>query len=184
MTMKLKQLYLLILITFILPLIPKAQQSSKFPIDETTGQITYQEVVEEEGTKDDFFNRAIGWINEFYANPVDVTKTRDAKSGIIKGLHRFNIKNTDKDGNSIDAGKIQYQFTLEFKDGRYRYTLYDFILRDASKFPVERWLDKDDPQYNEYSQSNLDQIYEFVQEWIKSLKEGMKPKPEKKDDNW
>jgi hypothetical protein len=161
-----------------------AQQSEKFPIDEATGQITYQEVVEEEGDKEEFFNRAIGWINEFYANPVDVTKTRDPKSGIIKGLHRFNIKNTDEDGNTVDAGKIQYQFTLEFKEGRYRYTLYDFILRGASRFPVERWLDKEDPQYDQHSQSNLDQIYDFAQDWIKSLKEGMKPEVEKTDDDW
>lgn len=160
------------------------ETSTKFPVDEATGQITYLEVVEEEGNKEEFFNRAIGWINEFYANPVDVTKTRDPKTGIIKGLHRFKIKNTDKDGNSIEAGKIQYRFTLEFKEGRYRYTLTEFILRGASKFPVERWLDKNDPQYNQNSQTNLDQIYQFAQDWIESLKDGMKPKVEKKDDEW
>jgi len=178
-----KQIFILLLFSQLTGFL-SAQQSEKFPIDEATGQITYQEVVQEEGDRQDFFNRAIGWINEFYANPVDVTKTRDPKSGIIKGLHRFKIKNTDEDGNTLDAGQIQYQFTLEFKEGRYRYTLYDFILRGASRFPVERWLDKKDPQYDQHSQSNLDQIYNFAQDWIKSLKEGMKPEVKKEDDDW
>ncbi len=37
-----------------------AQNSNALPIDEETGLITYQEVVEEEGTKKEYFNRAIG----------------------------------------------------------------------------------------------------------------------------
>jgi hypothetical protein len=76
---------------------------SQVPIDEETGLITYQEVVEEEGTKQEYFNRAIGWINSYYKNPVDVTKTRDPQSGIIKGIHRFKIKNTDETGFESDA---------------------------------------------------------------------------------
>ncbi len=155
-------------------------QQSKFPVDEETGLITYKEVVNEEGTKQDFFNRAVGWINSFYKNPVDVTKVRDPESGIIKGLHRFKIKNTDKDGNQLDAGVVQYRFVLEFKDGRYRYTLSEFVLRQASKIPVEKWLNKNDPQ----SKSYLKQIDKFAQNWIASLKQGMQPKVEKKDDEW
>ena len=155
-------------------------QQSKFPVDEETGLITYKEVVNEEGTKQDFFNRAVGWINSFYKNPVDVTKVRDPESGIIKGLHRFKIKNTDKDGNQLDAGVVQYRFVLEFKDGRYRYTLTEFVLRQASKIPVEKWLNKNDPQ----SKSYLKQIDKFAQNWIASLKQGMQPKVEKKDDEW
>ncbi|MEZ5197592.1 MAG: DUF4468 domain-containing protein [Bacteroidales bacterium] len=158
--------------------------SSKFPIDEETGLISYKEVVEEEGTKQEFFNRAIGWVNEFYTNPVDVTKTRDPQTGLIKGIHRFKIKNTDEEGNETDAGVIQYNFTLELKEGRYRYTLTEFVLRQASKIPVEKWLDKKDPQYNPSWNSYLKQVEEFAESWIASLKEGMMPKVEKSDDDW
>ena len=157
-----------------------AQNKGSLPIDEETGLITYQEVVEEEGTKKEYFNRAIGWINGFYKNPVDVTKTRDPESGIIKGIHRFKIKNTDEDGDTSDAGVVQYNFVLQFKDGRYRYTLTEFVLRQASKIPAEKWLNKSDPQ----SKSYLKQIDKFAQNWITDLKKGMKPKVEKKDDEW
>ena len=127
---------------------------------------------------------AIGWINEFYKNPVDVTKTRDPESGLIKGLHRFKIKNTDENGNKTDAGTIQYRFKIELKEGRYRYLLYEFILKQASKVPVEKWLNKDDPQYNPVWNDYLKQVDEFAITWIESLKEGMKPKIEKTDDDW
>ena len=157
-----------------------AQNSNALPIDEETGLITYQEVVEEEGTKKEYFNRAIGWINGFYKNPVDVTKTRDPESGIIKGIHRFKIKNTDEEGNVTDAGVVQYQFILQFKDGRYRYTLDEFVLRQASRIPAEKWMNKRDAQ----SKSYLKQLDKFAQNWITELKKGMQPKVEKKDDDW
>jgi hypothetical protein len=157
-----------------------ALKSQSLPVDEDTGLITYQEVVEEQGSPQDFFNRAIEWINGYYSNPVDVTKTRDPQTGLIKGLHRIKLKNTLEDGTETDAGTVQYEFRLEFKDGRYRYTLSDFVLRQSSRIPVEKWLNDNDPQTKSY----LKQIDEFAQEWIASLKEGMKPPVEKKDDKW
>jgi hypothetical protein len=158
--------------------------SAKFPINEETGLITYREVVTEEGTKEQFFNRAVGWINQYYPNPVDVTKTRDLETGIIKGLHRFKIYNTDPEGNKTDAGIVQYEFALEFKEGRYRFTLTDFALKDQSKIPVEKWLDKKDPQYVPVWESYLNQLYDFSKEWIENLKDGMKPKGKINDDQW
>lgn len=155
-------------------------QNTNLPVDEESGLITYKEVVEEKGKKQEFFNRAIGWINEFYTNPVDVTKTRDPESGLIKGLHRIKIKNTDENGNQTDAGVVQYRFTLGLKDGKYRYILTEFSLRQGSKIPVEKWLNQNNPQYNSY----LSQIDAFAESWIESLKKGMKGKVEKKDDDW
>ncbi len=75
--------------------------------------------------------------------------------------------------------QFNISFTLNFKEGKYRYTLTDFVLRQSSKVPVEKWLNDSDPQ----KQSFLKQIDDFAQSWIKSLKEGMQPKAEKKDDD-
>jgi hypothetical protein len=158
--------------------------SSGLPIDDATKLITYQEVVQEIGTKESFFNSAIGWINEYYPNPVDVTKTRDPQTGKIEGLHRFKIKNTDAEDNQTDAGVIQYEFTLEFKEGRYRYTMTNFVFRQTSRIPVEKWMDKKDPQYNPNWGRYLQQVDEFAKSWIESLKAGMNPKPAAKDDQW
>jgi hypothetical protein len=155
-------------------------QGSSFPIDDESGLIMYREVVEEEGDKDLFFKRAVGWLNGFYANPVNVTKTRDPQTGLIKGLHRFKLKSTAEDGTQVDAGTMQYEFTLEFKEGRYRYTLTEFVLRQASRQPAEKWLNKTDPQ----SKNFLKQLDDFAQSWIASLKESMKPEPEKVEEEW
>ncbi len=159
-------------------------QTSKLPIDEETGKITYKEVVQVEGTKEDLFNRSISWINSFYKNPLDVTRERNLANGVVKGLHRIKIKNTDEEGNITDAGMVQYEFSLQFKDGRYRYILTDFILKRGSKIPVEKWLNKKDPQYNSNWPSYLKQIDDFAQNWITSLKEGMQPPAEKVVEDW
>ena len=155
-------------------------QEAVIPVDDETGMITYQDVVTEEGDKESFFNRAVSWINEYYSNPVDVTKTRNPETGLIKGLHRIRLKTTNDEGVQIDAGTVQYRFSLEFKEGRYRYTLNEFVLRQASKIPAEKWLNKTDPQ----SKSYLQQIDDFAQSWISSLQAGMKPEVQKSDDDW
>ncbi len=173
------KIYFAAIITSLFFAISGYSQTNALPIDQETQLITYRDVVEEEGNKETFFISAVSWINGYYKKPMDVTKTRQANSGLIEGLHRFRIKNTSEDGTQTDAGTIQYTFTLNFKEGKYRYTLTDFILRQTSKFPVEKWLNDSDPQ----KQSYLKQIDEFAQSWIKSLKEGMKPKAEKKDDD-
>ena len=153
-------------------------QTTSIPVDEDTGKIMYREVVEQKGTKTEFFNRAISWINSFYKNPVAVTKTRDPESGIIRGLHRIKLKDTMKDGTRTDAGTVQYEFSIELKDGRYRYTLHEFVLRQQSKIPAERWLNQSDAK----SKSYLKQIDDFSKNWIASLKSGMLPKVEKSDE--
>lgn len=167
------------LLFLIIPFWSFAQEAA-IPVDDDTGLITYQDVVTEEGDKEAFFNRAISWINEYYTNPVDVTKTRNPETGLIKGLHRIRLKDVSADGVQTDAGTVQYRFTLEFKEGRYRYTMDEFVLRQASKIPAENWLNKSDPQ----SKSYLQQIDEFAQDWISSLKAGMKPEVDKGDDEW
>jgi hypothetical protein len=113
-----------------------------------------------------------------------VTRERNFANGVVKGLHRIKIKNTDEDGTKTDAGIVQYEFTLQFKDGRYRYVLTDFVLKRGSKIPVEKWLNKKDPQYNPNWQSYLKQINNFAQKWIESLKEGMQPPVEKVEEDW
>ena len=171
--------FIIALFIFLTPFLMKAQQAA-VPVDEESGLITYQEVVDEEGDRESLFNRSIGWINGYYPNPVDVTKTRDPESGVVKGLHRFRIKDMLDDGTEVDAGTVQYSFILEFKEGRYRYTLTEFVLRQASKYPCENWLNSTDPKAKNY----LSQLDEFAQGWISSLKEGMLPEPEKKADEW
>lgn len=179
--------YLLVLISIVglnyYALAQQADSSGIVPIDPVTNLITYQEVVKEQGSKEDLFNRCVNWVNNFYANPVAVTKIRDFESGKIEGRHQFRVHDIEE-GYEMDVGTILYTFIVEFREGRYRYTLTDYVLRRASRFPIENWLDKTDPAHTEQWNAYLRQVDEFSKNLIADLKEKMKPEPEEKEEEW
>lgn len=159
------------------------KSSSIVTVDENSGKIEYQEVVQVEGSKEDLFNRCISWVNSFYLNPVAVTQVRDLKSGVVEGRHQLRIHYMEE-GYEKDAGLVMYNFRIEFKDGRYRYTITDFVLKKASRYPAENWMDKSDPLYNPQWDQYLRQIDEYTQDLIADLKEKMQPEPEEEEDDW
>ena len=157
--------------------------SKTVPIDPDTKKITYKEVVQQVGEPGKFYNQAISWINSKYKNPEDATRVRDAANNKIEIRHRIKVYNIDKDGNKTEAAVVSYTMILEFKKDKYRYTITDYNVDRTSKFPLERWTNKNDPQYTPLCDSYISQINEATIEIIKSLKEGMKIK-EIKQDNW
>ncbi len=154
------------------------------PIDLETKKIKFQEVVDEPGTKDDLFKKCIYWLNDFYKDPVRVTSIRDAVTGKIEGHHRFRIYYWDEDSIKQIGGMINYKFVIVFKPDKYRYTITELILKSQTNLPIEKWLDKSDPAYNKQWDSYLEQIAEFVENWSESLKQKMRPEPEKVKDDW
>ena len=124
-------LSILIMVFGLLNASAQENASINMPLDEVTGLITYKEVINEEGTKDTLFNRCSTWLHIFYANPWEATKVRDQVSGIIKIQHQFRIYNYDDEGNKQDAGMVQYNAKIEFKENRYRITVDNFILKQA-----------------------------------------------------
>lgn len=158
--------------------------TSNIPVDPDTKLITYREVVKVEGTTKDFYSRAIDWINVFYKNPDDATKVRDPQTGYIEILHRIDLQRTDDQDVKVPAGIIVYTLKLELKEARYRYTITDLNLKQSSKFPIERWMDKTDKAYNPNWDMYLAQMDKQFKELIESLKKGMLPVAKKKEDVW
>ncbi len=182
--MKLKILFIFLLLPAFLSLRAQVNDTiSGMPVDENTGLITYQNVVEEDGSKKELFYRAIDWVNNYYANPVAVTKIRDIETGRVECRHQFRIT-YKKEGVDLPAGLILYTCIVELKNGRYRYTVTDYVLKQASRFPVENWLNKSDPAYNEQWDDYLRQVDEFTKNLIANLKEKMHPAPEVVEDEW
>lgn len=175
---------IVVFMTFVKAFPQEPEQNQPVPVNENTGLITYQEVVETKGNTNELYNRAIGWINSFYANPASATRVRNPESGIIDILHRFRISYEDDSGAQRDAGMVSYELLLELRDGRYRYTMSNFTLRQASRFPVERWLDKTDRAYNPNWDIYLNQVDEFSRNLIESLKQGMEPEVIIEVDEW
>lgn len=158
--------------------------ADSIPIDPNTGLITFQEVVEEEGTKQELFNRASEWLHHYFRQPVYVTQVRDAASGVIKGKHQFELYFYEKDVQQI-AGIIKYYFKIECKDGRYRYTLDNFVLTRQSKYPCERWLNTAHRDYNEQWSRYLRQVRAYaIDDFAASLKEYMVPPVKVEEEEW
>jgi len=159
--------------------------SVNMPVDENTGLITYKEVIEEPGTKDELFNRGSSWLHTFYANPWEVAKVRDKSTGLIKIQHQIRLYDMDKNGIKISAGLVLYNAKLEFKDGRYRIVVDNFVSKELSRYPVENWLDVTADNYKPKWKSYLAQIDSYVKnELIKSLKAAMKPVKEIEEEDW
>lgn len=172
-----KKLFVLSVVLFSM-IAAKAQ----VPVDPDTKKIVYRDVVTMEGNKDSLYNRAMAWINSFYKNPQSVTTMRDPENGVILCAHRIAMKETDADGNVMTSNVIvEYKLKIEAKEGRYRYTFDEFRKKDVSMFPLERWLDKADPQYTPKCDEYLSQVDTQIKEIIISLKKGMEPKVMKSD---
>ncbi len=163
-----------------------AQEENKldFPVDEETGKITYQEVVEAEGSTVELFYRAISWMNEHYVNARGMIKKQDKMNGVLIAHVRHDIMVPDQDGEMQRSGRMVYVFKLEFKEGKYRYTITDLTLLKTSDFPLERWIDPENTYYDKRNPKVLEAINKEIEKVIKSLKDGMKKEEEKKDDDW
>jgi hypothetical protein len=159
-------------------------QTREIPFDPDVKKIKFQEVISETGTQDELFKRCVYWLNGYYKDPVRVTIVRDEPTGKIMGKHNIRLKNIDKDSLVTEGPTVFYEFTIEVRDDRYRYTITELLLKSASRFEIERWLDKNDPLYDTQYTAYLDQIAVFVEEWAGVLKEKMKPEPTKKVDSW
>ena len=160
------------------------EDESVVPVDSETGKIRFREVIDEQGTKNELFNRCIYWLNDFYVNPTRVTTIRDVNTGKIEGTHNIRIKYYIEDSVKIIAGTVDYVFIIEMKSDKYRYTITDLKLRAATRMPVERWLNKNDPAYDPRWDDYLQQIADFFEGWSENLKTKMKPEVKKTEDDW
>ena len=175
---------IILLVLLCLPLMAITQEEPRvIPVDEATHQIRFREVIDEEGSKDELFNRCIYWLNDFYKDPTRVTTIRDNPTGKIAGQHQFRIHYTEE-GVKKPAGMVRYTFTIEMKDDKYRYTIDELVLKSTTFLPVEKWLDKEDPAYDPRWEEYLQQIALYVEEWSTTLKEKMKPEIAREEDEW
>jgi len=147
------------------------------PLDDA-GKITWQGVIPvKDVDKDKLYNKGIEWINSYFPNAAGVTKRRSPESGIIEGAHSIRLTN-EVNGKKVPAQTITYTFKLEFRDGRFRYTITDFQLKAASKFPLERWLDRNGPYYDLNNRKYLEQIRDVMEDMVAKMTTHItKPEP-------
>ncbi len=183
-----QKVYLITLAMIFVTTIATAQkekdlQPPTLPIDSITKLITYREVVTQQGTQTELFQRALNWIAKYYKNTTEVIKSSDNATGIIECTSKLKIHIPAKDGTNTVAGIVNYNFTIEAKEGRYRYTFTRFSLKDAAYNPIEKWFNTKLPTWYPERFEHLKEVDTEITKAIASLKEEMKPKVVKQD-NW
>ena len=152
------------------------------PIDEDSKLVTYKEVVQQKGTPQELYDRAMEWIKFFYKNTGEIIKDSSRTAGVINMRSSVRIYFKQKDGTLHFKNIVYYNFKLECRQDRYRYTITDFNEKAVAAAPIEIWLDTENPTWDASQYDFLTQIDEQINKLIESLEEGMYPKPIKNDD--
>lgn len=152
------------------------------PIDDETQLITYQEVIQENGTAQELYERALKWAKSFYKNTAEVIKNNDATNHVIDFRSSVRIYSHQKDGSKLTKNIVYYNFKLQCRDGRYRYTITDFNEKATAAAPIERWLNPEDKKWDPECFVNLKEVDEQIQALLSSLVDGMQPAVEKTDE--
>lgn len=152
------------------------------PIDERTNLVTYQDVVKQEGTPKVLYDRAMNWVKKYYKNTAEVIKSADPEKCVINMRSSVRIFYKDKDGTMRFKNIVYYNFKLECRDNRYRYTITDFKEKATGSAPIEVWFNTSASGWTPSMYGYLSQIDEEMNKLIESLEEGMQPEEEFNDE--
>jgi len=93
-------------------------------------------------------------------------------------------KYTHKKKMDVKDAFIKYKFEILFKDGKYKYTLYKFIVPKGSQaYPIEKWMNPNHATPEE-GKARYTQLDEKIEKVISDFKFGMKKPAETKTDDW
>lgn len=153
------------------------------PISAETKLVTYTEVVDSKGTATEINEKALNWFNSYYKNSANILRKNE--NGSFTGHPRFKILNQkDKKGIETMAGTVVYDINIASKDGKFKYEITNIFLTQATKFPIERWIDKNSATYQKSYDYYLLQTDNNFKEVIKSLKDFMASTSVKKSEEW
>lgn len=157
-------------------------QTREIPRDKNTDLIKFQQVIKVTGSQAEIYKRLHDqWLNAAFKNPSSVI-TSD-KDNVIEGKYTIYIDCNDPVKSKCPI--VNYNFTVEARDGRLRYTITDLTLKNSrSLFPIERWLDPQDPQYDAAWGGYLDQIAEYVEQRAALLEEKVQPERVIVEEEW
>ena len=160
-------------------------QETSIPVNEKTGLAEYSDVVTVANTSQtDLYIRALNWINDFYPNPTGTIKSNDSANS-IEGKARFRVKLKDKKGRTVGQSNVNYNFKLEFKEGKYRYVIDRINWQQPSYYDVSRWEDKEDPLYQEETYPvYIEQTIAYFNDLLDKLEEAMATEEEEESSDW
>ena len=120
----------LLLTSFSVPVPELSVMAALVGPDSLTRKYTLVEVVPVEGaTKDELYSRALVWFGNAFKSAGDAISLSDREAGIITSSPNanFGVNIVTKGGKTIPWGQVKFTLRVECKDGRYRYTMTDFV---------------------------------------------------------
>jgi hypothetical protein len=155
----------------------------KYKIDTVSKKIIYTEVVNQPGISDTLYNRAIHWCGIYFKNLHNIS-VMDKLDGKISGHYSYKIfDKPDKDSIKVLVCTVNFNFSIDLQNNKYRYKITDFTRSATPAFPIEHWLDKKDPGYKPQWDYYFAQLDKHIQDMIISLKQGMM-EAVKVEDKW
>ncbi len=164
-------------------LFAQSEIKETFPIDDDSGHVKFQEVVNMAGVNQaELFKRANTWFKDFYKNPGSVIQTKNADKGLIIGKKKFDLFR-EIDGKRTHVGFVNYEITIGAKEGRYRYTVNELYFIDSPRNYIENWYEGT-PEEMVWQTKYLEQVKEYVDTLVASVKEGMAKAEVVETDDW
>ncbi len=185
-----KQLFTVILMVFVsVAFAQKKNQvdltAPKMPVDPSTNMITYTEVVQQQGTPEELYNKVLNWKKTYFKNSERITKAKDATNHKIILHPLFKVLNPpDKKGIQTMGGIVSYIMTIECRNGRYKFTINKFSWKQPSFYPCEKWMNTSAGTYQKRFGFFLQQLDKNANQVVADFKKAMGSVPVKKDDNW
>lgn len=154
------------------------------PQESTEKTYTYTEVVQVPGaSKDLLFDRAMRVLPTMYKEVEKKIQEKDKESGKILIATKTRTSLKDKSGVMRPDIYINYKFSLNFKEGKYKYEFYDIHIDEGGvKTPIKKYMEDAGPR------SRADEKYAYFEEDVKKLigqlKEGMKADKVQIKEDW
>ncbi len=158
------------------------EEKSEYPVsyDKEKQKITYQGVAEVANTdRATLYDRFQSWGAQHYRNYSGKVESRKPDADVpMTELKTYVNLDTEK-----ARERARFRLKVQFKDDRYRYTLYKFHKRKGYFYGLERWIEPETMK-EEKAQKKLKALDKAVTAVIKSMKDYIKQPPEEQDSSW
>lgn len=169
-----------------------SQNTYDMPLNDDD-EIEYQKVIDEKGSSDVLYKRAEEWITENFRTLSSKITLMDSENEKITGIRKANIEYEEKkEPKKLSINKeveiinhkqmIRFDFTLEFKNDRYRLTLNNFRVASNSALQLERYFADEDPKQQEVYKALFAEVDKAAKEFMEIIEEALKAEEEEVDE--
>lgn len=163
--------------------------SQALPYDSVQKKLIYTEVVQVPGADAaKLYDRAMAGLNILYKDLATKLTTNDKTNGkvVLKHFDQLMLKDP-KTGVLYQSDLVKFNITIMMKEGRYKFEITNFTIDRGIKFPIEKYITKDDPYYD-YKKERADEklacLNKDILAILVTLKDSMSKDVTKTKEDW